>query len=97
MGRREFNAIRRSAWAQQIVAEAAADIAARAGAMAGDPEGYGHGDVTVGQDRARAHVWAKTGEAIRAEHRDAPLMQIVAENGAVGGDWWPGTSGKQPK
>lgn len=94
MTRAEHNAIRRSAAMQQLVAQVAAEVAARAGQLAGDPEGYGHGDVTVGSDRARAHVWPVSGEAIRAERRDSPLMQIVAEQGPARGDWWSGTSGR---
>ena len=78
---------------QQLVADEAAKIAAQCGSMAGDPDGYGHGDVTVGDDRARAHVWAKSGAAIHAERKDSPLMQIVAAAGPRG-EWWPGSGGR---
>ena len=38
-------------------------------------------DLVVGSDRARAHVWPQTGEAVNAEAHHAPLLQIAAERG----------------
>lgn len=52
-------------------------------ANAGAPYGT---DMVVGSDRARAHVWPRTGAAINAEASHAPLMQIAAERGAVVGE-----------
>ncbi|AYN57185.1 hypothetical protein SEA_BOOSTSEASON_12 [Mycobacterium phage BoostSeason] len=58
----------------------AVEAAQRAGAMAGDAEGYGT-DLEVGKTRARAHVWPKSSAAIKAEIKTAPLMTIAAEQG----------------
>jgi len=88
-----LNKIRKSAAMRQLVAQVAAEIATDASSRAGAPDGYGHGDVTVGSDRARAHVWAKTGDAIHAERKDSPLMQIVGEAGPRG-EWWDGSGGR---
>lgn len=72
--------IRTSAGVQAELRKEAAKIAARASALAGAPGGYGT-DLTVGTDRARAHVWPQTPKARRAEAKTAPLMQIVAAEG----------------
>ncbi|AIM50347.1 hypothetical protein PBI_OMNICRON_14 [Mycobacterium phage Omnicron] len=78
--RSEHAAIRRSEAVQQVLKRAADDDAKQAGAIAGDPDGYST-DVTVGTDRARAHVWPSTSEAYRAEVKTAPLMQVAAQHG----------------
>ena len=65
---------------KDALTDIAVDIAREAGQRAGDSEGYGN-DLTVGTDRARAHVWARSGKAIHAERKDAVLLQIVAERG----------------
>lgn len=75
----EHRKIRTSKGVQAAIKAIAADAAKRAGEIAGDPTGYGI-DHTVGSDRARAHVWAKSGPAKRAEAKSAPLMQIAAES-----------------
>jgi len=86
--RGEHNKIRRSPAMQKLVKQVAAEVAATANGRAGISDGYvsesslaPNPDVTVGNDTARAHVWAKTGEAIRAEKRDAILLGIVADRG----------------
>lgn len=76
----EHRAIRRSAAVQAELRSIAKRIAAQAGMMAGDPTGYST-DMTVGSDRARAHVWPSSREAIRAENKSAPLMGIVGDRG----------------
>lgn len=77
----EHNKIRTSSEVQSALLKEASKIAAEAGSMCGDPEGYGNGDLTVGSDRARAHVWAKSGPALKAEAKSSPLMQIAARDG----------------
>jgi hypothetical protein len=84
----EHKKIRRSPAMQKLVKQVAAEVADIANARAGISDGYvsessvaPNPDVTVGNDSARAHVWAKTGEAIRAEKRDAILLGIVADRG----------------
>lgn len=88
---REFYKIRRSAGMQRALAKLAAELADDANSRAGIADGYvsvsevaPNPDVTVGKDTTRAHVWAKTGEAIRAERRNSPLMQIAAEGKRLG-------------
>ncbi|AON96669.1 hypothetical protein SEA_PAOLA_14 [Mycobacterium phage Paola] len=85
MGRLEFPfsehaAIRRSEGVQRVLKQAADDAAREAGGIAGEPGGYDT-DVTVGTDRARAHVWPATPKAYRAEAKTAPLMQVAAQHG----------------
>jgi hypothetical protein len=80
----EHNKIRTSPALKAELIRLAKEIADEAGRRA-DPdepskEHYGH-DLRVGTDRARAHVWPKSGEAINAENNDALLLQIVAERG----------------
>jgi hypothetical protein len=77
----EHNKIRNSPEVQAALLKLAGQIAAEAGSMCGDPEGYGHGDLTVNADRSRAHVWAKSGAARKAEAKSSPLMQIAASKG----------------
>ena len=72
--------IRTSAGVQAELRKVASKIAAQANSLAGAPGGYGT-DLTVGSDRARAHVWPQTPKARRAEAKSAPLMQIVAAEG----------------
>lgn len=86
--RGEHNKIRRSPAMQKLVKQVADQIAAEANSRAGISDGYvsesavePNPDVTVSNDSARAHVWAKTGDAIRAEKRDAILLGIVADRG----------------
>ena len=76
----DHNEIRRSAGVQAELSKVADRIAAQANSRAGTTDGYGT-DLTVGTDRARAHVWAKTGEALHAEAKTAPLMGIVGGQG----------------
>lgn len=78
--RSEFNSIRRSPGVRAALVDLAADIADEASARADEPGGYGH-DLTVGTDRARAHVWPRKGKAFHAENEQAILLQIVAERG----------------
>lgn len=91
IGRRDHNTIRRSREVQTALADLAAEIAAKANAAAGITPDAGNGyksespvepnpDVTVGGDRARAHVWA-AGTAIDIENRDAILMGIAGSEG----------------
>jgi hypothetical protein len=78
----ELVKIRTSPEMQADLAAIAAGLAADATARATVPGAeYGHGDVTVGTDRARAHVWPANGAAIHAENKTAPLLQIVGANG----------------
>ncbi|ASR85615.1 hypothetical protein SEA_AMGINE_14 [Mycobacterium phage Amgine] len=58
----------------------ARELAAKAGALAGDPDGY-EVEVSDDKDRVRVHVRAESGKAIRAEAKTAPLMQLSAEQG----------------
>ena len=87
LGRAEHNRIRRSKDIQNALAAEAAKIAAEANSRAGTPASNGYKsdspvapnpDLTVGNDRARAHVWA-SGEAVGAENRNAYLMGIAGE------------------
>lgn len=86
---KEHNKIRRSKDMQNALAKEAARIAAEANSRAGISDGYvstspiePNPDVTVKGGSAQAHVWAKTGDAIRAERRNAILMGIAASEGA---------------
>ncbi|AXH46852.1 neck protein [Mycobacterium phage Aminay] len=74
----EHDKIRKAAGVQAKLRSMAGTIASRAGLVAGAPGGYGT-DMTVGTDRARAHVWPETSKANRAEVKSAPLLQISAE------------------
>jgi len=76
----EHRAIRRSASVQAELKSIARKIASQAGMRAGDPDGYST-DLTVGSDRARAHVWPSSRQAIRAENKHAILMGIVGDKG----------------
>ena len=78
--RSEFNSIRRARGVQAALVDLAADIADEASARADEPGGYSH-DLSVGTDRARAHVWPSKGKAFHAENEQAILLQIVAERG----------------
>jgi hypothetical protein len=89
ISRAEHRKIRTSKAMRDLVKQVADEIAKQANSKAGISDGYvtesplsPNPDVTAKGDRARAHVWAKTGEAIRAEHKNAILMGIAAENGA---------------
>ena len=77
----EHDAIRTSPEVQAWVKDEAEAIARQAGSLAADPHGYGT-DVSVGTDRVRVRVMAKTAKARRAEAKTAPLMQILAGKGA---------------
>ncbi|MCV7226061.1 hypothetical protein [Mycolicibacterium komossense] len=57
--------------------QVAATIAVVAGRIAGDPNGYGV-EETVGTDRARENVFAKSGEAAHKEAGAAPPLQQAA-------------------
>ncbi|AHY26836.1 hypothetical protein PBI_ZOEJ_12 [Mycobacterium phage ZoeJ] len=76
----EHRKIRKLPEVQAELQRLAGEIAQRAGAIADAPDGYGT-DLEVGSTRARAHVWAKSGAAIHAEIKSAPLMTIAAEQG----------------
>lgn len=87
IGRAEHNRIRRSKNIQNALADEAAKIAAQANSRAGLTADNGYKsdspvepnpDLTVGNDRARAHVWA-SGKAVRAENQNAYLMGIAGE------------------
>jgi hypothetical protein len=87
IGISEHNKIRRSKAIQNALAAEAAKIAAEANSRAGltADDGYKsdspvapNPDLTVGDDSARAHVWA-SGEAVRAEKQNAYLMGIAGE------------------
>jgi hypothetical protein len=80
---RDHNAIRTSKSMQQALAKEAARIADEANARAGLSDGYTstselapNPDLTVGGDRARAHVWP-TGAAIREEKKNGILMGMA--------------------
>lgn len=77
----DHNAIRRSAGVKAELASIAERIADQAGQLADDPGGYGT-DMTVGSDRARAHVWPESGPALGSETKHAHLMKIVGDMGA---------------
>lgn len=80
----EHNKIRTSAGVQAATRKLAEQLARKAGAMAGDVNGY-EVTVEVGRDRVRAQIHAESGKAIRAEVKDSPLMQLSAEDGPRGG------------
>jgi hypothetical protein len=80
---RDHNAIRKSKPMQQALAKEAARIADEANSRAGLSEGYTstselepNPDLTVGGDRARAHVWA-SGAAVGAEKKNGILMGMA--------------------
>lgn len=77
----DHNAIRTSPEIQAWVRQEAEQIAAAAGGLAGDPDGY-ETDMMVGTDRCRVRVRPRTPKARRAEAKTAPLMQIIASRGA---------------
>ncbi|QFG11437.1 neck protein [Mycobacterium phage Ekdilam] len=79
----EHNKIRTSRDVQAATRKLAEDLARKAGARAGDVNGY---EVTteVGRDRVRCQIHAESGKAIRAEVKDSPLMQLSAEQGPKG-------------
>jgi hypothetical protein len=86
----DHHRIKRSAGVQQALRELAATVAAEANDRAGISGGYTSEsdvapspDVTVSADGARAHVWARTGEAIHAEKKNAILMAIAGDEGAM--------------
>lgn len=78
---------------QATIAELTTEIASRAAdiadeavpAKAGQPKADYGTDQTVGTDRVRGHVWARNSTALHAENKIAPLMQIVANDGAHSG------------
>lgn len=76
----EHNKIRTSAPVQAELRRLASRFAAEAGGRAGDMGGYGT-DLTVGTDRARAHVWPQSNKAIGAEIKNAHLLTIVGNGG----------------
>lgn len=85
----EHRKIARSAAMKELVTQVAAEIAKKANAEAGITDGFvsespvtPEPDVTVDRRTARAHVWAKTGEAIHAEIKNGILMGIAASDGA---------------
>jgi hypothetical protein len=87
--RRDHNAIRTSESMKRALKKEASRLANLANSRAGITDGYvtespvnPNPDLTVSQGRARAHVWAKTSEAIRAERKDAILMGIAGDDGA---------------
>lgn len=77
----DFVEIRTSADMQAAVDAETSRIAGEANSLAGTTDGYGT-DLTVGTDRVRGHVWAKTGEALHAEAKDSPLMKLAGRGGA---------------
>lgn len=86
----EHKKIKRSAGVQDALRALAAKVAAEANSNAGISDGYvsesdaaPNPDLTVSADSARAHVWAKSGEAIAAERRNAVLMTIAGNEGAL--------------
>lgn len=76
----EHRKIRCSAPIQAELRKIAARIAGSADLRAGDPDGYGT-DLTVGTDRARAHVWPQTRKARNSEAKHAHLMGIMGDRG----------------
>lgn len=87
----DHHKIKKSASVQAALRDLAAKVAAQANSMAGtDSDGYvsesdaaPNPDLTVSADSARAHVWAKSGEALAAERRNAVLMTIAGNEGAL--------------
>lgn len=69
--------IRRGAPVRKACQQIAATIAVTAGRIAGDPDGYGV-EESVGSDRTRVNVWAKTNKTERAESGATPPMQQAA-------------------
>lgn len=78
----EHTKIRTAAGVQAEIVKIARRFAREASALAGVRDGYGT-DITVGTDRARAHVWPKSA-AFRAEIKYSPLMQVVGNDGGGG-------------
>lgn len=76
----EHAKIRRSADVQRELKSIARRFADMASLRAGDPDGYGT-DLTVGSDRARAHVWPQTRKARNSEAKHGHLMGIVGDIG----------------
>lgn len=76
----EHRKIRRSAAIQAELRKIAQGIAAKADLRAGDPDGYGT-DMTIGTDRARAHVWPQTRKARNSEAKHAHIMGIMGDIG----------------
>lgn len=76
----EHRKIRRSAAIQAELRKIARGIAAKADLRAGDPDGYGT-DMTIGTDRARAHVWPQTRKARNSEAKHAHIMGIMGDIG----------------
>lgn len=77
----DFAEIRTSPEMQAAINAETAEIAFEANGLAGTGGGYGT-DINVGSDRARGHVWPQSGQAIRAESKSSPLMQVAARKGA---------------
>jgi len=85
----DHHKIMKSAGVQAALRDLAAKVAAQANSMAGMSDGYTsesemapNPDLTVGSDSARAHVWA-TGEAVGIEKKNAILMTIAGNEGAM--------------
>lgn len=76
----EHRKIRRSAAIQSELRKIAKSIAGQADMRAGDADGYGN-DLTVGSDRARAHVWPQTRKARNSEAKHAHLMGVMGDRG----------------
>lgn len=73
----EDRKIRKSAGVSKECQRIGATIAAVAGQLAHDSDGYGV-EVVDGSDRTRVHVWAKSGKAAHAEAGAAPPLQQAA-------------------
>lgn len=85
---RDHKQIANSGDVRRALKELAAKLAKDANSAAGIVDGYvsisevpPEPDLTRGSDASRAHVWAKTGEAIRAERKEAILMGMVGDEG----------------
>lgn len=85
---KEHNKIRRSKDMKAALAAEAEHVAAEANSRAGITDGFvstspvaPNPDLTVKGGSAQAHVWAKTGPAIRAENKNAILMGLAANEG----------------
>ncbi|AFN37806.1 neck protein [Mycobacterium phage MacnCheese] len=76
----EHDKIRNDPAITAAVEALAQQLAAKAGALADDPDGY-KVNVEHGSDRVRATIHAESPKAIRAEIKSSPLMTIRAEQG----------------
>uniref|UniRef100_A0AAU8GPI1 Head-to-tail connector protein n=1 Tax=Mycobacterium phage Pharb TaxID=3136626 RepID=A0AAU8GPI1_9VIRU len=76
----EHDKIRNDPAITAAVEALAKELAAKAGALADDPDGYTV-NVEHGTDRVRATIHAESAKAIHAEIKNSPLMTVRAGQG----------------